>query len=149
MEQDGDDGHGREGKLRIARLTALLQEFELHLRKKELERARDRLATITTTLALALTDAQKRLANTRRRIIASPVLTKKVRITADLVSTRNNHPSSCPSLRGWWTGFGSGASGLLSRPGTSPDDRLGSSVAPSAALRPLVACPTRTPVRFA
>jgi hypothetical protein len=65
LEQDENDGHGREGKLRIARLTALLQEFELHLRKKELERARDRLATITTTLALALTDAQKRLANTR------------------------------------------------------------------------------------
>ena len=61
MAQDEDAGHGREGKLRIARLTALLQEFELHLRKKELERARDRLATITTTLALALIDAQRRV----------------------------------------------------------------------------------------
>ena len=64
MEQDGDDGHGREGKLRIARLTALLHEFELHLLKNEVERARDHLATITTTLALALTDAQKRGVNT-------------------------------------------------------------------------------------
>jgi hypothetical protein len=59
--QDHDDGHGRAGKLRVARLTALLREFELHLRKNEVERARDRLATITTTLALALTDAQKRV----------------------------------------------------------------------------------------
>jgi hypothetical protein len=39
---------------------ALLHEFELHLRENEVERARDGLATITTTLALALTNAQKR-----------------------------------------------------------------------------------------
>ena len=51
----------RESKLRAARLTALLHEFELHLRKHEVERARDRLAAITTTLALALIDAQKRV----------------------------------------------------------------------------------------
>jgi hypothetical protein len=56
--------HGRESRLRIAQLTALLHEFELHLRKNELERARDRLATITTTLALALMDAQRRVVNT-------------------------------------------------------------------------------------
>jgi hypothetical protein len=55
VEQDEDDEHGREGRLRIAQLTALLHEFELHLRKNAVERARDRLATITTTLALALT----------------------------------------------------------------------------------------------
>ena len=65
MAQDEEDRHEREGKLRIARLTALLHEFELHLRKNELEGARDRLATITTTLALALTDAQKRGVNIR------------------------------------------------------------------------------------
>ena len=64
MAQDEDDGHGRASRLRIARLTALLHEFELHLRKHELERARDRLVAITSTLAVALTDAQKRLANT-------------------------------------------------------------------------------------
>jgi hypothetical protein len=65
VAQDEDDRQGREGKLRIARLTVLLQEFELHLRKKELERARDRLATITTTLALALIDAQRRVVSAR------------------------------------------------------------------------------------
>ena len=64
MEQDEDDGWGREGKRRVAQLTALLHEFELHLLKNEGERARDHLATITTTLALALTDAQKRGVNT-------------------------------------------------------------------------------------
>ena len=64
MEQDEDDGWGREGKRRVAQLTALLHEFELHLLKNEVERARDHLATITTTLALALTDAQKRGVNT-------------------------------------------------------------------------------------
>jgi hypothetical protein len=42
----------------------LLHAFELHLRKHELDRARDRLATITTTLALTLMDAQKRVVNT-------------------------------------------------------------------------------------
>jgi hypothetical protein len=63
VAQDEDDGHGRESKRRVARLTALLHEFELHLRKHEVERARDRLAAITTTLALALTDAQKRVVN--------------------------------------------------------------------------------------
>ncbi len=61
MAQDEDDGHGREAKLRVAEVSALLHEFELHLRKNEVERVRDRLATITTTLALALTDAQKRV----------------------------------------------------------------------------------------
>ena len=61
MEQEEDDGLGRGGKRRVAQLTALLHEYELHLRKNELERARDRLATITTILALALTDAQKRV----------------------------------------------------------------------------------------
>jgi multidrug resistance efflux pump len=61
VAQDEDDGHGREGKLRITQLTALLQEFELHLRKNEVEKARDRVATITTTLALALIDAQRRV----------------------------------------------------------------------------------------
>jgi hypothetical protein len=55
----------RESKRRVAQLTALLHEFELHLRKHEVERARDRLAAITTTLALALTDVQKRVVNTR------------------------------------------------------------------------------------
>jgi hypothetical protein len=35
------------------------------------------------------------------------------------------------------------------RPETSPSDRLGSSVAPTDGLRPLVACPTRTPAHFA
>ena len=65
MAQDEDEGHGRESKRRVAQLTALLHEFELHLRKHELERARDRLATITTSLAIALTDAQKRVVNTR------------------------------------------------------------------------------------
>jgi hypothetical protein len=65
VEQDEDDGHGRESKRRVAQLTALLHEFELHLRKNEVETARDRLATITTTLALALTDAQKRLVQYR------------------------------------------------------------------------------------
>jgi hypothetical protein len=64
VEQDEDDGHGRWSKWRVARLTALLHEFELHLRNKEVERARDRLATITTTLALALMDAQKPVVNT-------------------------------------------------------------------------------------
>ena len=56
------DRLGKEGKLRVARLTALLYEFELHLCKNEVERARDRLATITTTLAVALTDSQRRAA---------------------------------------------------------------------------------------
>jgi hypothetical protein len=60
-----EEGHGRESQLRVAGLTALLHEFELHLRNNEVERARDRLATITTTLAVALTDAQKRVVNTR------------------------------------------------------------------------------------
>ena len=63
MAQDEDEAHGRESKRRVAQLTALLHEFELHLRKHEVERARDRLAAITTTLALALTDAQKRVVN--------------------------------------------------------------------------------------
>jgi hypothetical protein len=67
VAQDGDDQHGREGKLRVAQLTELLHEFELHLRKNEVERARDHLATITTTLALALADAQKRVVNIGRR----------------------------------------------------------------------------------
>ena len=58
-----DEGHGRESRRRVAQLTALLHEFELHLRNDELERARDRLATITTTLALALI-MQKRVVNT-------------------------------------------------------------------------------------
>jgi hypothetical protein len=65
VAQDEDDQHGSESKLRVEQLTALLHEFELHLRKNEVERARDRLATITTTLALALTDAQKRLVRYR------------------------------------------------------------------------------------
>jgi hypothetical protein len=65
VAQDEDEGHGRESKRRVAQLTALLHEFELHLRKHEVERARDRLAAITTTLALALTDAQKRVVNAR------------------------------------------------------------------------------------
>jgi hypothetical protein len=66
VEPHEDDGHGREGRLRIARLTTLLHEFELHLRKNELELARDCLAAITTTLAIALTDAQRRaLRNSR------------------------------------------------------------------------------------
>ena len=43
----------KEGKLRVARLTALLHEFELHLCMTEMEPARDCLATITTTLAFA------------------------------------------------------------------------------------------------
>jgi hypothetical protein len=43
----------------------LLHEFELHLRKHEVERARDHLATITSSLALALSDAQKRVAKYR------------------------------------------------------------------------------------
>jgi hypothetical protein len=64
VAQDEDAGHGRKSKLRVARLTALLHEFELHLHNNEVERARDRLATITTTLALALIDAQKRAVNT-------------------------------------------------------------------------------------
>ncbi len=68
MTQFGDrrdeyDRLGRESKLRVARLTALLHEFELHLWKNEVERARDHLATITTTLAFALTDAQQRTVN--------------------------------------------------------------------------------------
>jgi hypothetical protein len=58
VAQDEDDR-------RVARLMAVLHEFELHLRENEVERARDVLATITTTLALALTNAQKRVANTR------------------------------------------------------------------------------------
>jgi hypothetical protein len=57
------DQLGNEVKLRVARLTALLYEFELHLCKNEVESARDRLATITTTLAVALTDSQWRAAN--------------------------------------------------------------------------------------
>ena len=61
MAQDEDDRHGREGKPRVAQLTALLHEFELHLRENEVERARDCLATMTTILALALTDAHKRV----------------------------------------------------------------------------------------
>jgi hypothetical protein len=65
VAQDEEDRHGREGKLRVAQLTGLLHEFELHLRKNELEGARDRLATITTTLALALSDAQKRVVEYR------------------------------------------------------------------------------------
>jgi hypothetical protein len=39
----------------------LLHEFELHLRNNEVERARDRLTAIASTLALALIDAQKRV----------------------------------------------------------------------------------------
>ncbi len=65
MAQDEEDRHEREANLRVAQLTALLHEFELHLRNNELEGARDRLATITTTLALALTDAQKRVVEYR------------------------------------------------------------------------------------
>ena len=65
MAQEEDDGHERERKRRVAQLTALLHEFELHLRKNEVERARDHLATITTTLALALTDAQNRVGKSR------------------------------------------------------------------------------------
>jgi len=65
VARDEDDRHGREGKLRVAQLTALLHEFELHLRKNEVERARDCLATITTILALALTDAHKRVVECR------------------------------------------------------------------------------------
>jgi hypothetical protein len=65
VAQEEEDRREREGTLRVARLTALLHEFEVHLRKDELEGARDHLATITTTLALALTDAQKRVVNTR------------------------------------------------------------------------------------
>jgi hypothetical protein len=61
VAQDEYERRGRESKLRAARLTALLHEFELHLRNDEVERARDRLAAITTTLALALIDAQKRV----------------------------------------------------------------------------------------
>ena len=61
MAQDEDAGHGGKSKLRVARLTALLHEFELHLRNNEVERARDRLTAIASTLALALIDAQKRV----------------------------------------------------------------------------------------
>jgi hypothetical protein len=59
VAQDEDDEHGRLSRLRIARVTASLHEFELHLREHELELARGCLAAITTTLALALTNAQK------------------------------------------------------------------------------------------
>jgi hypothetical protein len=65
VARDEDDGHGRESKRRVAQLTALLHEFELHLRNDELDRASDRLATITTTLALALVDAQRRVVSAR------------------------------------------------------------------------------------
>ena len=61
MARDEDDGHGRESKRRVAQLTPLLHEFELHLRNNEVERARDRLTAIASTLALALIDAQKRV----------------------------------------------------------------------------------------
>ena len=65
MAQDEYERRGRESKLRATRLTALLHEFELHLRNNEVERARDRLATITTTLALALIDVQRRVVSAR------------------------------------------------------------------------------------
>jgi hypothetical protein len=65
VAQDEDEGRGRASRLRIARLTALLHEFELHLREHELELARGCLAAITTTLALALTDAQKSVGKSR------------------------------------------------------------------------------------
>jgi len=65
LAQDEYERRGRESKRRVARLTALLHEFGLDLRNDEVERARDRLAAITSTLALALIDAQKRVANTR------------------------------------------------------------------------------------
>jgi hypothetical protein len=61
LAQDEYERRGKESKRRVARLTALLHEFELHLRNDEVERARDRLAAITSTLAIALTDAQKRV----------------------------------------------------------------------------------------
>jgi hypothetical protein len=64
VAQDEEE-RGKESKLRVAQLTALLHEFELHLRNNEVERARDRLATITTTRAVALTDAQKRVGKSR------------------------------------------------------------------------------------
>jgi hypothetical protein len=64
LAQDEYERRGKESKRRVARLTALLHEFELHLRNNEVERARDRLAAITTALAVALTDAQKRVVNT-------------------------------------------------------------------------------------
>jgi hypothetical protein len=61
LAQDEYERRGKESKRRVARLTALLHGFELHLRNDEVERARDCLAAITSTLALALTDAQKRV----------------------------------------------------------------------------------------
>jgi hypothetical protein len=63
VAEDKDDG--TPNGLRIARLTALLHEFELHLREHQLELARGCLAAITTTLALALTDAQKSAGKSR------------------------------------------------------------------------------------
>jgi hypothetical protein len=38
------NGAGERASRRVARLTALLHEFELHLRNNKVERARDRLA---------------------------------------------------------------------------------------------------------